>query len=185
MIQVIVARPAVERALIELLTPVGPVCAGQTDAGSAAAGGAAALLHTPAVSSSSLPASVLPAPSLIVSDQEQPEHSGLMLLLGGDGLALPVRAADIIARVQQALQHQSAAPDALTAREAELLAALAAAAPVAVTRESLLQQVWRYDPHAETHTIETHIYRLRQKLETRDDPRRIVTVPGGYKLEGV
>ena len=160
MIQVIVADAVVRRALIALLTPWNPareepLSATQTD-------------NTP--------------PTLIISDQPQPGQDIPVLVLGGEGLALPVRAADVLARVRHLLQQQSGAPEALTAREGELLAALAAAAPAPVTRESLLQQVWRYDPQAETHTIETHIYRLRQKLEAEGDTRRIVTVPGGYKL---
>lgn len=159
MIQVDVSHPAVRRALIQLLTPLGPVAAP-----SAAASG---------------------NPALIVSDRPLPETGAPVLLLGGEGLALPVRAADLLARVQQTLERHTAPSDTLTAREQDLLAALASAAPAAISRDTLLQQVWRYDPQAETHTIETHIYRLRQKLEALGDPRQIVTVPGGYRLEGL
>ncbi len=52
-----------------------------------------------------------------------------------------------------------------------------------VSRETLLQEVWGYNSGVTTHTLETHIYRLRQKVE-RDatTPTILVTETGGYKL---
>jgi DNA-binding response OmpR family regulator len=52
-----------------------------------------------------------------------------------------------------------------------------------INRETLLHEVWGYNSKVTTHTLETHIYRLRQKIE--DDPSKacfLITEPGGYKL---
>ena len=52
-----------------------------------------------------------------------------------------------------------------------------------INRETLLHEVWGYNSKVTTHTLETHIYRLRQKIE--DDPSKayfLITKPGGYKL---
>src|ERR1700743_1155583 len=52
-----------------------------------------------------------------------------------------------------------------------------------VQRETLLHEVWGYNPAVTTHTLETHIYRLRQKIETNPGQARIlVTESGGYRL---
>lgn len=53
-----------------------------------------------------------------------------------------------------------------------------------VTKTELLQEVWGYSPDASTHTIETHIYRLRQKVEhEKAEAQLILTEDGGYLLK--
>ena len=52
-----------------------------------------------------------------------------------------------------------------------------------VTREDLLREIWQYAADADTHTIETHIYRLRQKIEPDPaTPQFLVTNKDGYCL---
>lgn len=52
-----------------------------------------------------------------------------------------------------------------------------------VGKEELLKKVWGYSPDVSTHTLETHIYRLRKKIEkTFGKEEMIETVEGGYKL---
>jgi len=71
----------------------------------------------------------------------------------------------------------------LTGKETSILRYLYRAGEKVVTRDVLLQEVWGYNSHVTTHTLETHIYRLRQKIER--DPaiaKLLVTEGGGYKL---
>jgi DNA-binding response OmpR family regulator len=52
-----------------------------------------------------------------------------------------------------------------------------------VTREDLLRELWQYAADADTHTIETHIYRLRQKIEPDPaNPQFLMTGKDGYQL---
>ncbi|MBU3731652.1 MAG: response regulator transcription factor [Beijerinckiaceae bacterium] len=70
----------------------------------------------------------------------------------------------------------------LTEKETAILLYLHRAGD-AVARETLLAEVWGYNPRVTTHTLETHIYRLRQKLEAHpSDARLLVTETGGYRL---
>ena len=58
---------------------------------------------------------------------------------------------------------------------------LADSFPKALTKEDLLVSVWNYKPEAETHTVESHIYALRQKLGNRADDL-IQSTSEGYIL---
>lgn len=71
----------------------------------------------------------------------------------------------------------------LTEKETSILKYLYRAGEKVVTRDILLHEVWGYNAGVTTHTLETHIYRLRQKIEK--DPSNaelLVTETGGYKL---
>ena len=72
----------------------------------------------------------------------------------------------------------------LTEKETSILKYLYRAGEKPVTREELLAEVWGYNAGVTTHTLETHVYRLRQKIEP--DPahaKLLITEPGGYRLE--
>jgi DNA-binding response OmpR family regulator len=74
----------------------------------------------------------------------------------------------------------------LTDKEASILKFLYRAGSKPVPREVLLNEVWGYHSAVATHTLETHIYRLRQKIESDPSrPRLLLTEGGGYKLDPV
>jgi DNA-binding response OmpR family regulator len=71
----------------------------------------------------------------------------------------------------------------LTEKETNILKYLYRAGEKPVSREELLAEVWGYNAGVTTHTLETHVYRLRQKIEP--DPsnaRLLLTEAGGYRL---
>ena len=71
----------------------------------------------------------------------------------------------------------------LTEKETAILRFLYRAEQRVVTRDILLAEVWGYNANVTTHTLETHIYRLRQKIERDPSSAQIlVTEVGGYKL---
>ncbi len=71
----------------------------------------------------------------------------------------------------------------LTEKEAAILRFLHRADQQPVARETLLKHVWGYNSNVTTHTLETHIYRLRQKIEDNPaDAQLLVTEAGGYRL---
>ncbi len=74
----------------------------------------------------------------------------------------------------------------LTEKETAILKYLYRASGNAVGREELLAEVWGYNSGVTTHTLETHVYRLRQKIESEPGMARLlVTEPGGYSLQGL
>jgi DNA-binding response OmpR family regulator len=71
----------------------------------------------------------------------------------------------------------------LTEKETNILKFLYRAPDGVVARDVLLHEVWGYNAGVTTHTLETHIYRLRQKIEPDPSHARIlVTETGGYRL---
>jgi DNA-binding response OmpR family regulator len=136
-----------------------------------------------------------------------------VLLLGDDNstsaqesLAKPFRFSALMARLHALSTHHAANGDAavrigpytfhpsakllqegarkvrLTEKETNILKFLHASAGT-VPRDILLHEVWGYGPTVATHTLETHIYRLRKKIE--QDPAKaqiLLTEGGGYRL---
>jgi DNA-binding response OmpR family regulator len=125
-----------------------------------------------------------------------------------DYVTKPFRFAVLLARIRSQLRTLDASEDAvfkvghftfrpgtklllnekgskirLTEKETAILRFLYRAGQLPVSRETLLQEVWGYNSGVTTHTLETHIYRLRQKIEKdAANPEILVTEAGGYKL---
>jgi DNA-binding response OmpR family regulator len=125
-----------------------------------------------------------------------------------DYVAKPFRFAVLLARIRAQLRQHEASEDAvfaigpytfrpssklltnskggkirLTEKETAILRYLYRAGQRPVSREMLLQEVWGYNSGVTTHTLETHVYRLRQKVEKdAANPAILVTDAGGYKL---
>lgn len=125
-----------------------------------------------------------------------------------DYLTKPFRFPVLLARINSALRQHDQSEDAtftigqysfqpaaklletsdgnkvrLTDKETSILKFLYRQGPKTITRDILLKEVWGYNNRVTTHTLETHIYRLRQKIER--DPshaRLLVTEDGGYRL---
>jgi len=136
----------------------------------------------------------------------------VLLLTDGEGattqeaLVRPFRFSSLLARLHALGTHHAAANDVavrigpytfhpsakllqaggrkvrLTEKETNILKFLHASAGT-VPRDILLHEVWGYGPAVATHTLETHIYRLRKKIE--QDPAKaqiLLTEGGGYRL---
>jgi DNA-binding response OmpR family regulator len=125
-----------------------------------------------------------------------------------DYIAKPFKFAVLLARIRAQLRQHEQSEDAvftighytfkpaskllldekgakvrLTEKETSILKFLYRAGEKVISREILLHEVWGYNAGVTTHTLETHIYRLRQKIEK--DPSSaelLVTETGGYKL---
>jgi hypothetical protein len=71
----------------------------------------------------------------------------------------------------------------LTQTEKAIIATLMQAGIDGLDRDALLKMVWNYRSDLDTHTLETHIYRLRQKIEQDPtNPHYLCTIPNGYRL---
>src|SRR6267378_7718916 len=149
------------------------------------------------------------APIIMLTGHDTDSDTILGLESGAnDYVAKPFRFAVLLARIRAQLRQHEASEDAvfnigpytfrpssklllnskgnkvrLTEKETAILRYLYRAGQRPVSREMLLQEVWGYNSGVTTHTLETHIYRLRQKVE-RDAalPAILVTEAGGYKL---
>ncbi len=149
------------------------------------------------------------APIIMLTGHDTDSDTILGLESGAnDYVTKPFRFAVLLARIRAQLRQHEASEDAvftigpytfrpsskllvnpkgnkvrLTEKETAILRYLYRAGQRPVSREILLQEVWGYNSGVTTHTLETHIYRLRQKVE-RDAsiPAILVTEGGGYKL---
>ncbi len=149
------------------------------------------------------------APIIMLTGQDTDSDTILGLEAGAnDYVVKPFRFAVLLARIRAHLRQHEQSEDAtfsigrftfkpaskilleedggkirLTEKETSILKYLYRAGERTVTRDVLLSEVWGYNSGVTTHTLETHIYRLRQKIER--DPSNaelLVTESGGYKL---
>jgi DNA-binding response OmpR family regulator len=149
------------------------------------------------------------APIIMLTGHDTDSDTILGLESGAnDYVTKPFRFAVLLARIRAQLRQHEASEDAvftigpytfrpssklllnpkgsklrLTEKETSILRYLYRAGQRPVSRETLLQEVWGYNSGVTTHTLETHIYRLRQKIENdAAAPAILVTEAGGYKL---
>src|ERR1700742_5243108 len=149
------------------------------------------------------------APIIMLTGHDTDSDTILGLESGAnDYVTKPFRFAVLLARIRAQLRQHEASEDAvfsigpytfrpsaklllspkgnkvrLTEKETAILRYLFRAGQRPVSREVLLQEVWGYNSGVTTHTLETHIYRLRQKVEKdASAPAILVTEGGGYKL---
>lgn len=81
------------------------------------------------------------------------------------------------------IHHDTKDEIILTEKERDILLFIYDQKGKAVTRQDLLDRVWGYGSNIETHTLETHVYRLRQKIESDPSkPTFLVTDDEGYRL---
>ena len=150
----------------------------------------------------------VPIIMVTASDGESDMVKGLEMG-ANDYIAKPFRLNELLARLRAHLRQHEHSEDALiaigpyifkpnvkmlvdeknkkkvrlTEKETAILKYLYRAGQQAVGRDTLLDEVWGYNAGVTTHTLETHVYRLRQKIEK--DPAKaeiLVTEPGGYRL---
>jgi DNA-binding response OmpR family regulator len=149
------------------------------------------------------------APIIMLTAQDTDSDTILGLEAGAnDYVTKPFRFAVLLARIRAQLRQHEQSEDAtfvvgpytfkpsqklltdekgakvrLTEKESAIIKYLYRADQKVVTRDILLEEVWGYNSGVTTHTLETHVYRLRQKIER--DPSNaeiLVTESGGYKL---
>ncbi|GAA4528149.1 response regulator transcription factor [Chelativorans composti] len=149
------------------------------------------------------------APIIMLTAQDTDSDTILGLEAGAnDYVTKPFSFAVLLARVRNQIRHHEMTEDAkfsvgpytfkpsqkllvdergnkirLTEKESAIIKYLYRAEQKVVTRDVLLEEVWGYNTAVTTHTLETHVYRLRQKIEK--DPSKaeiLVTESGGYKL---
>jgi DNA-binding response OmpR family regulator len=104
---------------------------------------------------------------------------------GVSQIAAPMVFGDLVIDLAEHRVSRGGETVGLSPLEYRLLEYFAAHAGQVISRERLLQDVWRYVGEVETRTVDTHVGRLRKKIEADvKQPQHIVSVPGfGYRFE--
>lgn len=151
------------------------------------------------------------APIIMLTGAAQEEEHQVQGLDAGanDYVLKPFKFSVLLARIRAHLRSHEASEDAvfkigpyefrpamrllvdalgkktrLTDKETSILRYLYRSGEKPVGREELLREVWGYNSNVTTHTLETHVYRLRQKIEPdAQSPKLLITETGGYRLQ--
>lgn len=92
---------------------------------------------------------------------------------------------DFVPATKTIMTKDKAAKVLLTEKETMIMKMLIRRTPDAVSREELLSEIWGFQKGLTTHTLETHIYRLRQKFTQLSELPLIETADDGYRLSHV
>ncbi|MDE2578037.1 MAG: response regulator transcription factor [Hyphomicrobiales bacterium] len=180
---------ALRSALAELLARDGfrVVEAHSTQEAGAAEGLAAAILDAPCASAQErLRAAGFDGPVLLLAEPgsgagalEKPlRYAALSAHLAGAlAAARPLAIGDALFHPAAKIVESPRGRRRLTEKEAAILAFLHRRAPLPASREILLREVWGYNGRVATRTLETHIHRLRKKIDAQ-----LVSEDGGYRL---
>ncbi|AQS42273.1 MAG: Two-component response regulator [Candidatus Tokpelaia hoelldobleri] len=149
------------------------------------------------------------APIIMLTGHDTDSDTILGLEAGANDYVIkPFRFAVLLARIRAQLRQHEQSEDAtfqvgpyifkpgqklllmekgekirLTEKEAAIVKYLYRAGNTVVSRDTLLEEVWGYNSGVTTHTLETHVYRLRQKIEKDPSNAQILlTDSGGYRL---
>lgn len=140
------------------------------------------------------------APSLVIAAEPQRAKDGEVMVI-----KTPARIVDVLANIRACLKktgydtiefgvcvlsvrqklfsHKPSGKSAeLTDKETQLLRALARDDKKGIAKEALLKGIWGFEEGLNTHTLETHIYRLRAKMKEVSGNEMIEAVEGGYRL---
>ena len=110
--------------------------------------------------------------------------SALNFILASDAAVISFNTYELFPLEKEIKNLKTGEKVKLTEREVSMILYLYKMKGKATTKSEFLKEVWGYNPNASTHTIETHIYRLRQKIEKNADwPELISTENGGYRLQ--
>ena len=105
-------------------------------------------------------------------------------ILSRKTLSFSVGPYTVCAKTRQAMDPCTDTHHSLTEKEVEILELLHARKDT-VSRDEILKIIWGYQEDMDTHTLETHIYKLRKKLFPHSAEEFLVTTPNGYCLKSV
>ncbi|HRI77819.1 MAG TPA: winged helix-turn-helix domain-containing protein [Alphaproteobacteria bacterium] len=179
--------PALARALAEALAPHAALDTAESTAESADENTADLLIHA---AGSPLPERLSPATPRLGIETGRTQRLGTILRRCRQMMDSPafyiddMQIGDALFQPQEKIISAGESTASLTDKEVDILVYLARHAGKTLRREDLLHRVWRYQSGVDTHTLETHVYRLRQKLAALGGFENLLATDddGGYKI---